>query len=112
MEISFAGIILTGPIKPDCCSGESFFHKRQVVNVKRPVELFWPDSNQDGHDLRVPSGLRSLSSGNCSSPIILFGQRLTTLISNLFSPGFKNLVISVRNGGFQSVPRSWPLSWA
>jgi hypothetical protein len=33
MEISFAGIIFTGPINPDCCSGESFFHNRQLVNV-------------------------------------------------------------------------------
>src|SRR6516225_5228377 len=102
MEISFAGMIFTGPINPDCCSGESFFHKRQLVNVKRPVGLFWPDVNQDGHALSVPSEFRSLSSGNCSSPIIRLGQRLTTLISNMLSPRFKNFVISTRNGGFQS----------
>lgn len=28
-----AGTSLTGPMSPDGCSGESFFHKRQLVKV-------------------------------------------------------------------------------
>ncbi len=79
-----AAIIVTGPSRPDCWRGESFFQRRQEVKVKRPVGLGWPSSNHWGHCLRVPFGLRGLSSGNCSSPIMRFGQRFTTLTSSAF----------------------------
>src|ERR1043166_952047 len=87
-EISFATIILPGPSNPDCRNVESFFQRRQVVKLYLPVGLGSPFSSHCGHFSKVPFSVRSLSSGSCSSPIIRFTQRLTTLISNLFLPDF------------------------
>ena len=78
--------MLTGPSNPQGESGSFFFHSRQLVKVRRPVGLGLPSLSHAGHDLRVPFGLRSLSSGNCSSPICRLIQRLTTLISSVFLP--------------------------
>ncbi len=48
---------VTGPSKPDGNSASSFFHNRQLVNVKRPVGLGWPSVSHCGHALSVPFGV-------------------------------------------------------
>src|SRR4051812_38265433 len=95
-SVSLATEIFTGPIKPAALNGESFFHSRQVVNVCRPVGLGSPRCSHSGHFTNVPFGLRSLSSGNCSSPIIRFGQSVTTATSNSLVPARNACVISAR----------------
>src|SRR6516164_6334968 len=70
----------TGPRSPDERKGSSFFQSGQVLKVKRPLGLGWCSLSHSGQLLRAPSGLRSLSAGNDSSPIIRFTQRFTTEI--------------------------------
>ena len=91
-----AGINFTGPSSPESNSGSLFFHRCHIEKVNRPVGLGLPSSSHCGQRLSVPSGLRSLSSGNCSSPISRFGQRLTTVTSMVFRPARAASVTSRR----------------
>lgn len=63
------GSTLTGPNNPEIWSGSPFVQSRQLVKLKRPVGLGFSCCTHSGHDLRVPLGLQSLSSGQFSSPI-------------------------------------------
>jgi hypothetical protein len=78
------------------------------VKVSRPVGLGLPSSSHCGHALSCLP-FHSQSGGNCSSPISRFGQRLVTLTTSLFTPGFAAAVTFTRNGGFQSTPRFLPV---
>ena len=88
--------ILTGPSNPDSSSGESFFHNRQLVKVKRPLGLGLPSWSHCGQRSRVPLGLRSLSSGRSSSPIMRLIGRLTTRNSSTLSPALMASVMSTQ----------------
>ena len=64
---------------------------------------------------QVAAGIaRFESSGSCSSPIRRFTQLFVTETSSVLSPARTASVTSIRNGVFQRMPRSLPLSftWA
>jgi hypothetical protein len=83
---SHGTVIVTGPNSPDGMSWVSLVSLRMLVRVRR------------------------CSGGKASSPMIRFGQKLTTSISSWLVPDLTAPLMSARNGGDQTMPQDRPLT--
>src|SRR6185437_978999 len=110
----------TGPRSPDSNRGSSLPQYFQVVNATRSVGLGLFSTSHCGQRASgapqlfgngtVEAGAHSQSSGNCSSPIRRFGQRLTTWISKSLFPAASASVTSTAKDGFHRIPRFLPFN--